>query len=103
MDSTQNFLDEMNEQVRQHVQHSFKEVRADKLGLDIRAGYRLFINDEAIAVSKNDDRSLQYYGGFEYVDKEYRLEVGDYVFYVQDDDRVTNCIERWQEEETVEE
>ena len=44
--------------------------------------------DEGILVSSSDDNRLQYYGGFEYVEKQYRQEVGDYVFYSANDDRV---------------
>ena len=40
-------------------------------------------------------RTLDYYGGFEYVHKYYRREVGDYVFYLAEDDRVRGHIERF--------
>jgi hypothetical protein len=66
---------------------------AEKIGLDPRAGYRLFISEECIAVPKTNDGSLQYYGGFEYVEKECRSDVGDYVFYFIGDSRIEECIE----------
>lgn len=95
--SIENLLSEINEQVQVHVMHNMMQVKAHQLGLDSRAGYRLYVSCEAIAVDKNNDRSLQYYGGFEYVDKDHRVEMGDYVFYTQDEGRVTNCIEHWEE------
>ena len=76
-----------------------EKVKANKLGLDIRAGYTLYIDEECIIVDKNDDRMLQYYGGFEYVDKEYRIEIGDYVIYSNCDDRVSDCLERYYDKE----
>ena len=88
------------------------EVLPQDLGLDKRAGYRLYINKEAIAVHESDDGSLRYYGGFEYIDKAYRTELGDWVIYTIDDQthygydedndcRVTECIKRYYEPEQL--
>lgn len=38
--------------------------------------------EECIVVKKYNDNTLQYYGGFEYVDKDCRRELGDYVIYM---------------------
>ena len=64
------------------------EVNAEKLGLDRRCGY-LYVGVDCIAVPKHRDGTLQYYGGFVYVDKDYRTEVGDWVFYFDEDNRVS--------------
>lgn len=71
------------------------------LGLDERSTYGgLYVdvqNEEFIACKASDDRVLQYYGGFEYIDKQYRKELGDYVFYLaepDDEGRVNGCFER---------
>lgn len=64
------------------------EVTADALGLDIRAGYRIMVGEDFLAVQVDRDRSLQYYGGFEYVAPEYRMELGGWVFYSIEDERV---------------
>lgn len=92
---------EMSERVQETVQayllRNCDQVKAQDLGLDSRAGYRLFVNSECIVVSDADDRSLQYYGGFEYVDKEYRTALGDWVFYSADDDRVQEHIATYYE------
>jgi hypothetical protein len=95
-------IDSINDQVYTHVMDNMTKVRADKLGLDIRAGYTLYVDDECIAVSMDNDRSLQYYGGFEYIDKEYRSQVGDWVFYNREDDRVNDCLERFTENKSEE-
>lgn len=71
------------------------QTSADKLGLDIRAGYKLWVNQDCIVVRKGGDGMLQYYGGFEYVEKTCRVELGDYVAYLNEDSRVEECIQNY--------
>ena len=80
-------------------------VSADKLGLDMRAGYALHIDRDWIIVPLNNDGSLQYYGGFEYVNKQYRTVLGRWVLYSGEDERVREAIDRWEgvEEQLCEE
>ena len=78
------------------VSHMY-QIKGDQCGLDVRAGYRLYINNEAIGVDKGSRGSLEYYGGFEYVQADDKVEIGDYVFYLIDSDRVRDHIERWME------
>jgi hypothetical protein len=61
---------------------------------DRRAAFRVWVNtvDECIVVNKYTDRSLQYYGGFEYVPAEYRKEIGDYVIYMGMNERVSDAV-----------
>ncbi len=94
MTSIYEFIDDVNEKLYRMVQ-KMEKVKANKLGLDIRAGYTLYIDEECIIVDKNDDRMLQYYGGFEYVDKDFRNAIGDYVVYMNGDSRVADCLERY--------
>ena len=88
------------------------EVLPQDLGLDKRCAYRLFVNKEAIAVPLKDDRSLQYYAGFEYIDKAFRSELGDWVIYTIDDQiaygededavcRIAECIKNYYEPEQL--
>jgi hypothetical protein len=95
------FFEEQENVVFQYVNSRFKQVSADKLGLDIRAGYVLYVSDDAIAVSKRNASNLDYYGGFEYVDKDSRFESCGYVFYTRDSDRVDTCISRYEDEKQV--
>ena len=60
--------------------------------LDRRAGYGFWVSPEWIATQKEQRRSLDYYGGFEYVPSEYVLEVGDYIFYSRDHHRVNDSV-----------
>lgn len=96
------FIYDIEEIVEQKVYSTMTEVSASSLGLDDRAGYRLYVSEDVIAVEKNRDGSLQYYGGFEYIDKEYRKELGNWVFYTtagDDEDRVSECLSLYFESE----
>jgi hypothetical protein len=79
------------------------EVTGEELGLDPRALYRGWADSEVIVVKSEADRSLQYYGGFEYVDKEARTVIGDYVIYNREyDDRVESALDYLKQTKTEE-
>ena len=88
-------LSEINSKVDGLIDEEFREVTPKEIGLDTRAGYRLFINEDYIAVSKSNRRSLDYYGGFEYVDEEHVTVLGDMVFYSSDDERVQGHLDEF--------
>ena len=98
--STESVIDRINEMVERHLNKEFKQVYAgrEEIGLDNRCGM-VYISEDAIVVDKHRDGTLQYYGGFEYVDKEYRKEIGDYVFYLRDGGRVEDHIDRYFDKE----
>jgi hypothetical protein len=74
------------------------KVNASKVGLDQRCG-EVFVGENFIAVKSYNDNNLQYYGGFEYIDKFQRKQYGDLVIYLarDDDDRVAECLEFFNE------
>jgi hypothetical protein len=76
-------------------------VKPERLGLDGRCG-SLFVSPDCIAVYKGNDRSLQYYGGFEYINDMHRHEMGDYVFYSREATRVDEALETYLNKEEVE-
>lgn len=84
-------IDEVTELSENYVT-TMGKVPANRLGLDPRCG-KLFVSTDCVAVYKENDRGLMYYGGFEYVDKLHRHEIGDYVFYSAEDSRVSDAIE----------
>ena len=87
------------QQVREWLEQNAERVSADALGLDVRCGM-LWVCDEAIVCDSSNNGRLQYYGGFEYVDKTQVKTVGGYVIYEagdDDDDRVRECVERWED------
>jgi hypothetical protein len=65
-------------------------IRAEQAGLDARCG-TLTMGNDFIAVQVYDDRLLQYYGGFEYVNKTCRTEIANWVFYSLEDARVAEA------------
>jgi hypothetical protein len=67
-----------------------RQVDATQCGLDQRCG-NLYVGDDFLAVHAANDRLLQYYGGFEYVDASNRSAWGKYVFYSIDNDRVAEA------------
>ena len=72
-----------------------KYASAEELGLDKRCGYKnLRVSQEFIATPLNNKKYLDYYGGFEYVDEAYTYVLGDYVFYMADDERVAGHLSR---------
>lgn len=68
-------------------------VSADKLGLDPRAGRDLVVCNDFVAARLSEVRTLEYYGGFEYVPSECKITVGDAVFYSGYCERVQDCID----------
>ena len=82
------------EQIAQDLIRTTKSVPASACGLDERCG-TLFVAHNFIA-TKNPSR-IDYYGGFEYVDKHDRYEIGDYTIYTDESDRVRDALEAWME------
>lgn len=62
--------------------------------LDPRAlGSYIWISEDFVAIKKFGCNALDYYGGFEYIDKDCRYTLGDYVFYSADDERVQSLLD----------
>ena len=71
----------------------------EKTGLDPRAFQgKFFYNNDCVVVTLGMNRSLRYYGGFEYIDEEYVRQYGDYVIYSAEHERVRDVIESLTEE-----
>jgi len=96
----QNLINEINQKVEIYV-GTLTEVRGQDLGLDERVGKVYTDGFEGIVVHKKSDSNIQYYGGFDYVDKYYRQVLGDYVFYMAGDDRVDDCLDEYRNLENV--
>jgi len=95
--SAYEMLDDISDASRMYVETKMKAVKPSLLGLDKRAASTLYIDSECIAVKASEDRLLQYYGGFEYVDRADRHQIGSYVFYFATFDRVDRCLNNYQE------
>ena len=97
-------IDGINHQIEKELSDGdYKRATASQLGLDPRAFYgAAYVSDDCIAIPLAKDKGLQYYGGFEYIDQEFRTVIADWVFYQTDgegDDRVQQCID-WLDELT---
>ena len=68
----------------------------EELGLDFRCGRILISVDEGFVAACNP-RSIEYYGGWEYIDSEFKLDAGDYRFYDREADRVNAVIQYYRE------
>ena len=94
---------ELQEQIEQMVDQYFEDseaqrVSAEAVGLDHRAGY-VFVSTEEGWIASRNTRSLEYYGGFEYIGEEYRVTVGEITFYSSDHSRVADAIEYYNDEQ----
>ncbi|MGZ8890314.1 MAG: hypothetical protein ACXW0J_02810 [Nitrososphaeraceae archaeon] len=85
--SIHEMIEKVNGLVSNHIV-DMKKIDPEQIGLDPRSCYKLYIDDDCIIVDKRHDSTLQYYGGFEYVTKDHRQELGDYVIYLSGDSRV---------------
>ena len=73
------------------------EVSAKDIGMDPRC-HKFYIGDDWIAVRKDMRRTVDYYGGLEYVESDFVTELGDYVFYRPEgwgDCRISEILERY--------
>ena len=90
--SMSQIINTIDELLEEYIDSQCAEVVASQLGLDSRAGYVLYVSHEGVLVLKTRAGALDYYGGFEYVDKDARTEIGEYIFYSCKDKRVRECL-----------
>ena len=91
---------ELPEKIEHMVDQYFEDsdavrVSAEAVGLDPRAGY-LFISTEEGWIASRNTRSLDYYGGFEYISEEHKVIVGEITFYSSDHSRVADALEYYE-------
>ena len=84
-------VDEVQDLVERQVQ-GMRRVTASDLGLDNRCG-RAYVDEDCIVVSDANARSFNYYGGFEYIADEDKRVLGDYVVYLNTNNRVQEALE----------
>ena len=92
-ENTYDFLEGIGLKVERFINKNMQQISAKDIGLDPRAGYTLYINEDAVACPKHNIGTFDYYGGAEYVNKEHRREIGDYVFFFREDSRVEEWID----------
>jgi len=73
---------------------NMKTVQPSDVGLDPRCYVTFYIPEEMdCLIVKGRTNSLEYYGGFEYIDQEYVTKIGDYTIYSAESERVLDCLE----------
>lgn len=82
----------INKLIEDELDANFDTGDVKNTGLDERAVGRFWFNEDYFAIPIGSQRRLEYYGGFEYVDREYVRTYGDYVFYSTQDERVMDVI-----------
>ena len=81
--------------ITQEFINALTKVSARDVGLDCAIG-RIYVGDGCIVVNKSKQGTIEYYGGFQYIDKENVEHLGNYVVY-SNHDRVDDVIERFEE------
>tara|TARA_B100000674_G_C37542903_1_gene779221 strand:+ start:310 stop:639 length:330 start_codon:yes stop_codon:yes gene_type:complete len=95
---------ELERQVEELVMKYLEEsgavyVGARDVGLDYRCG-RVHISVEEDFVAVNGIYSIEYYGGFEYIDSDYKTTIGHITFYSGEHSRVRDAIDYYKENAT---
>jgi len=87
---------ELEQQVEKLVMQYLEDsgavyVGAHDVGLDYRCGnIHVSVSEDFIAV--NSTYSIEYYGGFEYIDSDYKTTIGHITFYSGEHSRVRDAI-----------
>ena len=92
---------ELERQVEELVMKYLEEsdavyVNADAAGLDYRCG-SIHISDSEDFIAVNSTYSIEYYGGFEYIDSDYKTTIGHVTFYSGEHSRVRDAIDYYKE------
>jgi len=82
-------MDEANSKMAERLAE-LPKIKGEDVGLDNRSG-RFWIDTEESLIITRVGSSIEYYGGFEYVDSEDKTIFGDYVVY-HNGDRVEDAI-----------
>lgn len=96
--SVEHLVNKIDELVADFLDEDCKTVTAKEVGLDERCG-TISVSEEAIVIQASSFRIMEYYGGFEYVDRKHVLKLGDTVIYLAEYDgetceRVQEIIDR---------
>lgn len=86
-------LEFMIEEKLTNIKNQMELVKAQDVGLDSRCG-KMFICQDGILV-EGDTKLIDYYGGFEYINENDKMIIGEYTFYLNQNERVETCVQIW--------
>ena len=92
-------FEEANGLAMDYINDNMKVCGPLDLGLDPRSAGTFYVSEDGIAINSYNRRNLDYYGGFEYVNNDCVLVIGEYTFYLSEDSRVADHIETYFESE----
>jgi hypothetical protein len=101
--SLYNLTHTINQAVEAYIDAHMEETTAEALGIDPRACYQIWKNDDCVAIKRDTRGRFDYYAGAEYVNKDSVQEFGDWVFYSSEDERVAGWLECLEEGDSDEE
>jgi hypothetical protein len=87
-----NLKQNINRQVEEYLEEYMMETTATECGIDERACHKMWKSVDGVVIRASELGRFNYYGGGEYVSKEFVTEAGDYVFYSADDERVAGWL-----------
>jgi hypothetical protein len=104
--NTEELVDTIRQLADAWIKNKTERVKSEDYCLDPRIGY-IHKTDKAIIVPIKQKSTIDYYGGFEYIDKDHVVQVGDWIFYLLNSpvtgercDIVARTIGMTEEEET---
>lgn len=100
MENILSIMNNVQEKMERFVNNDMMRVSSSELGLDERCGY-VYVNEDCIVVAYHYARGLDYYGGFEYVDDDCKIRMGNFIVYMNEDDRVAEAIANWKEQKNI--
>lgn len=97
-DCLPSLLEDVDAIVEQLIKTKTTEVRASDLNLDSRCGNVRVTEDlDCIIIEEGCTRTINYYGGFEYVDQDYVTKYGNFTIYYSDSERVAGHLDYYKE------
>ena len=84
------------ENLQAQVESDCELIPAHELGLGLLGGF-VYVGEDFVATRR--PRELDYYGGFEYIDPEYTIRLGEWKLYFKGDRRIDN-LPCWDEVES---
>ena len=92
----QTIINRAVEQIESYVDE-LPRVNGDALNLDSRIyGIYVDLNDRTLIIEGHVG-TINYYGGFEYIDNEHVTTFGNYTMFSGEADRVNDCLEYYEE------
>lgn len=95
MDSFEIYQEGQNKMIE--LVRTLPKAKAGDCGLDPRSGYFWVDDDAGTLITRGESRDIMYFGGFEYVDPDYVMRVGEFIIFDTEDERVDEVYQAWRD------